>query len=66
VAFHADSDAVVDRVHGEIAAVGGAILDPPRHYGGQPGYGEHYYAVFFADPDGFKIEVCHTTTARDP
>ena len=32
------------------------ILDPPAEY---PQYGLHYYAVFFADPDGMKLEFVH-------
>lgn len=59
MAFHAGSDASVDRAYQQVQAVGGEVLDPPSDYGGQPGYGEYYYAVFFADPDGFKLEVCH-------
>lgn len=30
------------------------IFDPPEHY---PEYTEEYYAVFFADPDGIKLEL---------
>lgn len=59
IAFHADSNALVDRVHEAVVAVGGEVLDPPREYGGHPAYGEQYYAVFFADPDGVKLEVCY-------
>ena len=33
--------------------IGATILDPPAEYGYTPGY----YAVFFADPDGIKLEV---------
>jgi len=29
------------------------IVDPPADY---PDYGEGYYAVFFTDPDGLKLE----------
>ena len=29
-----------------------AVLDPPGEYNGD----ENYYAVFFADPDGMKLE----------
>jgi catechol 2,3-dioxygenase-like lactoylglutathione lyase family enzyme len=32
------------------------ILDPPTEY---PAYGAGYYAVFFADPDGLKLEFVH-------
>ncbi len=58
VAFHADSRDVVDRVWEQVAAVGGTVLDAPAEYTG-PAYGGGYYAVFFADPDGVKLEVVH-------
>ena len=32
------------------------VLDAPAEY---PEYGEDYYAVFFADPDGMKLELVH-------
>ena len=32
------------------------ILDPPAEY---PQYGRGYYAVFFKDPDGLKLEGMH-------
>ena len=32
------------------------IVDPPAAY---PSYGEGYYAVFFLDPDGLKLEAMH-------
>lgn len=34
------------------------IVDPPADY---PDYGEGYYAVFFLDPDGMKLELAHTS-----
>jgi len=64
LAFHADSDAAVDRVHKAVLGVGGEVLDAPANYGGQSGYGDYYYAVFLADPDGFKLEVCHVPAAN--
>jgi glyoxylase I family protein len=33
------------------------ILDPPRDY---PKYEPGYYAVFFLDPDGIKLEYVFT------
>jgi len=60
LAFHADTEADVDRAHRAIVDVGGDVLDRPANYGGQTGYGRYYYAVFFADPDGVKLEVCCT------
>ena len=32
------------------------ILDAPAEY---PQYGPNYYAMFFADPDGMKLELVH-------
>ena len=59
LAFQVEGDRAVDDLYRAMQAAGAEVLDPPHQYGGQPGYGEHYYAVFFADPDGFKIEVVH-------
>jgi catechol 2,3-dioxygenase-like lactoylglutathione lyase family enzyme len=59
LAFHADSPATVDRVHEALLAAGGEVLDPPTDYSGHAAYSEGYYAVFFADPDGLKLEVAH-------
>ena len=46
----------VDRFHDFLLAEGITVLDPPADY---PEYGPHYYAVFFADPDGIKLELAH-------
>ena len=40
----------------EAMQFGAEVLDPPGEY-----YGAEYYAVFFADPDGLKVEVVHTS-----
>src|SRR5262249_20669515 len=56
VAFRAGSRAHVDAVASEITSFGGAILDPPRDY---PEYVPGYYAVFFTDPDGIKLELVY-------
>jgi glyoxylase I family protein len=64
LAFHAESDAHVDRVYEAVVSAGGEVLDAPKNYGGQAGYGEYYYAVFFADPDGVKLEVCYVPSAN--
>jgi glyoxylase I family protein len=55
VAFTADDRAAVDRVHEIAVAQDAEILDAPAEYDYEPGY----YAVFFRDPDGFKLEVVH-------
>jgi len=46
----------VGRFHGLLVREGITVLDPPAEY---PEYGPQYYAVFFADPDGMKLEVVH-------
>jgi catechol 2,3-dioxygenase-like lactoylglutathione lyase family enzyme len=56
VAFRAESRAQVDALAGDVAGWGGRILTPPRSY---PEYVPGYYAVFFADPDGIKLELVH-------
>jgi catechol 2,3-dioxygenase-like lactoylglutathione lyase family enzyme len=64
LAFHAESREVVERVHRAMLAVGAEVLDPPCDYGGQPGYDEGYYAAFYADPDGVKLEVVYIPRAN--
>jgi catechol 2,3-dioxygenase-like lactoylglutathione lyase family enzyme len=55
-AWNADSRQDVDRLHERLIAAGITILDAPAAY---PQYGTGYYAVFFADPDGLKLEYVH-------
>ena len=56
VAFYAADRADVDALHRLLVGIGAAVLDAPAEY---PQYGPGYYAVFFADPDGLKLEfVC--------
>ena len=64
IAFHAESDAAVDRVHAAVVAACGEVLDAPTNYAGREGYGDYYYAAFFADPDGVKLEVCYVPSAN--
>ena len=53
IAFWAESIAEVDRL-GEVAKVSGARnIEGPMPY--EPGY----YAVFFEDPCGNRLEICH-------
>jgi len=46
----------VDEFHAWLVEHGFEVLDAPAEY---PEYGPSYYAVFFADPDGMKLEVVH-------
>jgi catechol 2,3-dioxygenase-like lactoylglutathione lyase family enzyme len=49
-AFQLRSRKDVDELHGELQAMKATIVDPPDEY-----Y-DDYYAVFFLDPDGLKLE----------
>ena len=56
VAWVAESREDVERLHDLLKEIGAVVLDPPADY---PRYGPGYYAVFFADPDGLKLEFVH-------
>ncbi|MFQ5698388.1 MAG: VOC family protein [Myxococcota bacterium] len=64
LAFHAESREVVERVHAAMIALGATVLDPPVDYTGRAGYDEGYFAAFFADPDGVKLEVAYIPRAN--
>jgi glyoxylase I family protein len=53
LALQARSREDVERLHRLLLKIGAEILDPPAEY---PQYGPGYYAVFFLDPDGLKLE----------
>lgn len=55
VAFEAWSRAVVDERAAWLTDQGATIESGPDQYGYMPGY----YAVFFHDPDGIKLEIVH-------
>ena len=55
VAFEAASRAAVDERAAWVSAQGGQIESGPEEYWYSPGY----YAVFFYDPDGMKLEIVH-------
>jgi glyoxylase I family protein len=55
IAFAADSRVRIDELARQISAHGGRVTDLPREYDYVPGY----YAVFFTDPDGMKLELVH-------
>ncbi len=54
LAWTAESREDVDLFHALLQQIEAVILDPPSFY---PQYGPDYYAVFFADPDGLKLEL---------
>jgi predicted enzyme related to lactoylglutathione lyase len=53
IAFWAENPADVDRVAGVAVRAGARNMEGPMDYA--PGY----YAVFFEDPCGNRLEVCH-------
>lgn len=61
LAWTAESRADVDGLYKLLKDIGATILDAPTDY---PRYGAGYYAVFFADPDGLKLEFVHWPNPR--
>ena len=55
IAFAAASREAVDERHRWLVERGTEIESEPREFG----YTEGYYAVFFYDPDGIKLEIVH-------
>lgn len=51
LAFRAASREQIDAWHRVLVEEGTRVLDPPAYYG------EQYYAVYFEDPDGIKLEL---------
>jgi catechol 2,3-dioxygenase-like lactoylglutathione lyase family enzyme len=61
LAFAVETAADVDAAHRAAVAAGAEILHEPRLW---PEYGPAYYATFFLDPDGFRIEIASKRDAR--
>jgi catechol 2,3-dioxygenase-like lactoylglutathione lyase family enzyme len=61
IAFTAPSRAVVDERARWLAQHGATIESGPAEYEYTPGY----YAVFFYDPEGIKLELLHQPQDRD-
>lgn len=57
LAFSAPGRPDVDRLYTQLCALGVRVLDAPAEY---PVYSRGYYAVFFSDPDGIKLEYAYT------
>src|SRR3954467_10483063 len=55
ISFWADSREEVDRIAEVVRRAGGRAIEGPELV---REYTPHYYAVFFEDPDGNKLEVC--------
>ena len=55
IAFRVKTRREVDEFAKELKKNGAKILDSPREYS----YCKGYYAVFFSDPDGIKLEIVY-------
>jgi catechol 2,3-dioxygenase-like lactoylglutathione lyase family enzyme len=61
IALTVHSAADVDAAHAAAVRAGAKVLHAPHFW---PQYHEEYYATFFLDPDGFRIEVASARDAR--
>jgi len=61
LALAVESLADVDAAHARAVEVGAQVLHAPRLW---PEYHPDYYATFFIDPDGFRIEAASARDAR--
>jgi catechol 2,3-dioxygenase-like lactoylglutathione lyase family enzyme len=61
VAFSVETRADVDAAHAAAVEAGAEVLHAPRLW---PQYRADYYATFFLDPDGFRLEVAVARDAR--
>jgi catechol 2,3-dioxygenase-like lactoylglutathione lyase family enzyme len=56
IAFRASSEKEVDEAYRKIKTFTNNIVAPPQFY---PQHGTHYYALFFKDDDGIKLEIVY-------
>jgi glyoxylase I family protein len=61
LALAVETRADVEAAHAAAVAAGAEVLHPPRLW---PEYHAEYYATFFLDPDGFRLEVASARDAR--
>lgn len=54
LAFRATSEKEVDSAYEALRKTTANIVAPPQFY---PQHGAHYYALFFKDPGGIKLEI---------
>lgn len=60
IAWNAPSRKDVDALYQLLLKIDATVTDAPAEY---PEYGRGYYAVFFADPDGLKLEYVYWPAA---
>ena len=58
--FRVENNAAVERFAQEMEQLGLAVSEPDYH----PEYAPDYYAVFFSDPDGVRLEVTNFREER--
>jgi catechol 2,3-dioxygenase-like lactoylglutathione lyase family enzyme len=61
LSFAVESHEDVDGTHARVVEAGAEVLHAPRLW---PEYHPAYYATFFRDPDGFRIEVAASRDSR--
>jgi glyoxylase I family protein len=61
LAFAVESREDVDAAYAAAVEAGAEVLHAPRLW---PQYHPEYYATFFLDPDGFRLEVAGSRDAR--
>jgi catechol 2,3-dioxygenase-like lactoylglutathione lyase family enzyme len=61
LALAVETRADVDAAHAAAVEAGAEVLHAPREW---PQYHSAYYATFFLDPDGFRLEVASARDAR--
>ena len=61
LALAVESLADVDAAHAAAVGAGADVLHAPRLW---PQYHRDFYATFFLDPDGFRLEVAASKDAR--
>jgi len=54
LAFRANSEEEINILYQQIKETKANIVSEPKLY---PQHGQHYYALFFKDPDGIKYEI---------
>jgi catechol 2,3-dioxygenase-like lactoylglutathione lyase family enzyme len=63
LAWSADNREQVDAFHRLLVKQGASVLEAPQPF---LQYSAGYYAVFFEDPDGIKLELAHTPAQQRP
>jgi catechol 2,3-dioxygenase-like lactoylglutathione lyase family enzyme len=60
LAFTAENRSDVEKLYEFLKQMGATILDAPAEYPYSPGY----FAVYFADPDGLKLEFAYAPPTK--